>query len=266
MRCCAIVAVRNEQHHLARLLADFTGQGIDVVVIDNGSSDGSASVAQGFLGRGVLAIERLPWTGRFDLTAQLEKKREIIAGLDHDWVIHADADEWLHSPVAGESLIAGIARLSSQGFNVINFEEFVFLPAAGAPEPADPCARNLLTYYYFAPAPRRLMRAWRRDANLSNAAKGGHTLVGGPIRLAPENFVLRHYMVRSQQHALDKYEARAFADGDLAKGWHRTRRGLAGRLQLPGRAQLKSLAAWDDNDWDRSDPKPTHFWGWAGSG
>jgi glycosyltransferase involved in cell wall biosynthesis len=256
------MCVRNEEAHIRRALTDLTSQGIDVVVIDHESTDRTASICREFLGRGVLGIERLAWEGTYDQTAQLQAKARVIEQLPHDWVVHADADEWMHTRLAGESLLQGITRLDAAGYNAINFDEFVFLPAPDGDAPAD-CKRELLHYYFFEPRPLRLMRAWKRSSGLSNLPSGGHRLTGSGIMLAPESFVLRHYMVLSQEHAVAKYAGRLFAHRDLEKGWHGNRMDLsAERLRLPDPSRLKQLRDWVSVDLDRSEPKALHYWEW----
>lgn len=261
--CVAVLCVHNEESHLRRAIADFVEQGIDVAIIDHGSTDGTAEICAAFLGKGVVAIEHLHWTGEFDLTAQLQAKRELVDRLGHDWVIHADADEWMHTRSQGESLLAGIDRISRLGYNAVNFDEFVFLPGPGAVgEPLD-CRRELLNYYFFAPRENRLMRAWSRSNALENVSSGGHLLAGPDLRLAPEPFILRHYIVLSQEHAIRKYAQRVFSTGDLEKGWHDNRVNLgAARLKLPHSASLEQLPHWQSVALDRSNPRALHFWDW----
>ena len=264
--CVAVLCVRNEEAHIRRAIGDFVEQGIDVAIIDHGSTDGTADICAGFLGKGLVSIEHLPWTGEFDLTAQLQAKRVLVDRLAHDWVIHADADEWMHTRIQGESLLDGIERVSRLGHNAINFEEFVFLPAPDATEEPIDCKREMLSYYFFAPQKNRLMRAWRRQQSFNNVSSGGHVLAGAELSLAAESFVLRHYIVLSQQQAVRKYANRVFSDGDLKKGWHGNRLGLeAKRLQLPDPAMLERLPDWRSVDLERADPKTLHFWDWPGA-
>lgn len=261
--CAAILAVRNEAIHIARILDDFILQGIDVVVIDNDSSDETVPICEQFLGRGLLRIENLPWSGTFDLTAQLIAKERICRGLAHDWVIHTDADEWMHSPIEGESLLEAISRVSNAGFNAINFEEFAFIPDGNENSIPDNYQRTTLNYYYFSPGRTRLMRAWRRDAGFSNLDSGGHLLDGSNVRLAPEPFILRHYIVLSYEHAVRKYVDREFAEADVLKGWHFDRLDISGcKLKLPDVRHMKRLAHWQSMSFDRSDPKQSHYWKW----
>ena len=110
--CVAILCVRNEASHIQRAVSSFIDQGIDVVIIDHDSTDNTKEKCERFKGRGVLSVEHMPWTGAFDLTDQLEMKQRISETLGHDWIIHADADEWFQSPIQGESLLEGINRIS----------------------------------------------------------------------------------------------------------------------------------------------------------
>ena len=262
--CCAVLAIRNEAVHITRALTAYINQQIDVVVIDNTSTDETISKCKKFLGRGLLDIKVLPWQGSFDLSAQLAAKEAVIQNLSHDWVIHADADEWLQSPVVDEPLIDGIARIAAAGYNVINFEEFVFLPDANYRETESEYQKCFLHYYFFAPRPCRLMRAWQRSSMLRNTHSGGHTLSGDTIRLCPENFILRHYPVLSFNHAVAKYTTRRYAAEDRAKGWHGNRLQLsAERLKLPSPDHLKRLSHWRSREFDRSSPAVRHYWEWT---
>jgi glycosyltransferase involved in cell wall biosynthesis len=261
--CAAILAVRNEACHIRRILSLFIGQGIDVAVIDNDSTDETAAICRQYLGKGVLFMERLAWTGCFDLCAQLEAKKDVAARLDHDWLIHTDADEWMQSPQKGETLLEGICRVSAQGYNAINFDEFVFLPVDDTNKPGTHYEREILHYYFFEPSKNRLMRAWQRNTNLSNRASGGHRLAGDKLNLSPEPFILRHYIALSQQDALNKYVGRTYSATDLSKSWHGNRLALTReQLRLPRKGLLRKLPVWDSKEFDRTDPLRRHFWEW----
>lgn len=259
MRVTAVLCVRNEAPYLAVGLARLVAEGLDVAVIDNDSTDGTADILDAF-GHAIVHRSRLPFHGCFDLTAQLEAKQRLFRQLRTDWVVHVDADEILQSPRTGETLRQGIERLDAD-WNVVNFEEFVFVPTSAdeSHEGRDYQAR-MLHYYFFAPRPRRLMRAWKASAGLSHVG-GGHTLTGPDVRVAPENFLLRHYPLLSLNHARLKYPTRVFAPGDLAKGWHKNRLNVrADQIAFPPADSLRSLRSADDKAFDRSVPWRRHFW------
>ena len=144
--CAAILCVRNESLHIRRSLSDLVHQGIEVAVIDHESTDGTFEICEEFAGTGLLSIDRLKWGGVYDQTAQLKAKARIVEKLRHDWIIYTDADEWLQSPVEGETLLEGLDRITENGFNVINFEEFVFLPHHGPRVGLESYEKNILTF------------------------------------------------------------------------------------------------------------------------
>ncbi len=262
--CAAIICVRNEEKHIRRAITDFISQNIDVVVIDNGSTDSTVNICSEFLNKGLLFIKDMPWEGAFNLSQQLQIKNEIMNSLHHDWVIHADADEWIHSNVEGESLLDGITRIEKNGFDVINLEEFVFLPAQDKKHNLNNIKEEFLDYYYFSPSKHRLMRIWKRSLGYSNFESGGHKLNDKNCNIFPESFILRHYIVLSHDYAAKKYLPRVFAECDLEKSWHGNRLNLTlEKLKLPPSEKLKQLNRWDCFNFDFSDPKKEHYWEWT---
>ncbi|TSJ60885.1 glycosyltransferase family 2 protein [Starkeya sp. 3C] len=263
LKALAVVCVRNEAVHMRRCLRDLIGDGLDVFLIDNDSTDGSTEIASEFLGHGLLGIERIPWTGAFSLSDQLRAKRRIIADADHDWIVHTDADEWLCSPVEGQSLLGGIREADAAGYTCINFHEIVFVPLPGDDFLADDYASRMSTYYFFQPVYPRLNRAWKRTADIDSSRSSGHRLAGDGLRLYPQDFFLRHYIALSEGHARSKYVGRKFSDEDIAKGWHDNRRIITAEnlhvKQMPGLMRTPEPLR---HRFDLSTPLKTHFWQW----
>ena len=215
LRCAAVVACRNEAVLLKEHLPVWISEGLEIVVIDHSSTDTTHAVAEAHLGAGVLAVETMRWLGHFSLDQQLAAKAAVIETLDHDWVIHIDADEWLHSSRNDETLQGALSRLAAAGANAVNFEEFVFLPIGPN--------RSAEHYYFFEPASQRLIRAWDRRCGFSNQGQGGHRLSSSstPLRVSEESLVLRHHIVHNQRQARQKYLQRQFHPQELQKGWHK---------------------------------------------
>ena len=259
----AIVCARNEAVHMRRCLTDLIGAGLEVRLIDNGSTDGTREIAERFLGCGLLAIDDLPWTGSFSLTDQLSAKRRIVEAVPHDWIVHADADEWLMSPVEGQSLSEGLSVADAAGATYVNFHELVFTPLPGENFWFEDYAQRMLTYYFFQPYYPRLNRAWRRLGDFTAAASGGHILEGEGLQRHSVDFLLRHYIVLSEAHACAKYVGRRFSDEDRAKGWHGNRLAISPEdLKLKPIPELRRLAHADARDFDLSRPITSHFWQW----
>lgn len=259
----AVVCVRNEVAHIRRCLNDLISSGLEVHVIDNRSTDGTREIAESYLGNGVVAIDDLPWQGSFSLSDQLSAKRKIISQSHHDWILHCDADEWLVNQDANKSLIEGMDAAHKAGFNCINFHEIVFVPLPGEDFEKDDYAKQMQTYYFFQPSYPRLNRAWRRDIGLDNSASGGHLLSGEKIKRYPTDFILRHYIALSEQHARRKYVGRSFSNVDINKGWHKNRLNInEGNLSLKSSPYLRHLPTSSTQEFDLSRPATRHFWEW----
>ena len=261
MRVAVLICARNEELHIARCLSDWISGGCEVVLIDHDSDDRTAEIASRFLGHGLLSIERLPWEGVFRLREQLPLKEEIIRNITHEWVIHADADEWMTSPWQGISISEALRKVDTEGFTCVNFNEFVFVPWPQEDFTRGDYKQAMKTYYFFQPVHPYLMRAWRRDLGATHITSGGHLLDRG--NLYPVDFVLRHYIVLSMDHACQKYIGRPFDRDELEVGWHvRRARIRKDHLILHPSPCLRVLKSWDMVEFDMSAPCPTHFWEW----
>lgn len=267
----AIVCARDEALQIRRCLAGLIAEGFEVVLLDHGSTDATRSIAEDFLGQGLIRIETLPWTGSFSLSDQLRAKQAIVETSRHDWVSHFDADELPVAAPMFERVIDAVAAAAEQNCNCINFHELVFLPPPGRERFGAPefCGDHL-DYYFFQPTYPRLMRIWRRDSGLSNLAAGGHQLRGVERRLFPVDLVLRHFIVLSRAAARAKYLPRVFSEEDLARGWHGNRVNIQaeaidayfdGRLARADR--IHSLRDPDDHRYELSHPQIKHFWEWG---
>lgn len=259
----AVVCVRNERVHLRRCLTDLLAQGLDVHLIDHGSTDGTVEIAQEFLGQGLLHIDHLPWRGVFSLSEQLQAKQAVVRQATHDWIVHADADEWLCPTPEFATLREGVGAADRAGYTVINFHELVFVPLPGKDFYAEDYAARMRHYYFFQPSYPRLQRAWKRTAHLDNTHSGGHSLAGGGAKLFSMDFFLRHYIVLSEAHAQQKYGSRRFSEEDIRKGWHGNRRRIqAERLVVRPDSAMRELAHPSDQVFDLSQPTKLHFWEW----
>lgn len=264
MHILATLTIRNEAAYLKKCLSYHLGQGIEIMVIDNGSTDESLQICESFLGKGVIGIEQLAYPGYFDLTAILLKEAEVQRNSGADWLIHLDADEILQSNKASETLAEAIGRIDAKGCNAINFEEFVFLPEDST---ADYAGRDYLEemryYYCHRPGSRRLVRAFKNGIGASNLESGGHRLEGGKVKMYRKSFFLRHYIGLSERHLQQKYGNRIFSPTDLAKGWSKNRAGLTeSDIQLPPVEKLEKYPFSAKKPFRTRKAYKKHFWEW----
>ncbi len=261
MRITAILAVRNERPYLGNCLTHLIDNGLDFILIDNGSTDGTRELlSQPPFADHLVDYRTHPYDGAFDWSGLLQARETAAKESGADWVLFVSADEIMHSYVPGETLAEAIARLDAAGAQVIDFNEFVFLPVDHDYVPDAPGPQPLQHYYFYEPWRPRLMRARRRDLEVSHQAQGGHTFEGD-FRLAGESFALRHYLFRDQAHAAAKYTGRVFKADEVERGWHRNRAGAAaGQFTFPPPQTLHRLASPADRDLRRDAPRKTHYW------
>src|ERR1700721_1468338 len=93
MRIIAMLATYNEERFIAGCLEHLIGQGVDVYLMDDSSSDATVEIASRFLNKGLIGIETLVRNGTFALLPQLKRKEDLAQTLDADWFMHIDADE-----------------------------------------------------------------------------------------------------------------------------------------------------------------------------
>jgi hypothetical protein len=209
----------------------------------------------------------LPYAGYFDWQSLLQARQAAVDPVAADWILYVSADEIMHSYNAGETLRAAIARIDASRHDVVDFNEFVFLPVEEDYISDHEGVQPIRHYYFFEPQRPRLMRARKKSLQVSHVSRAGHVLTGEPFRLAPESFALRHYMFRSQAHAFLKYTERTFSPRELAHGWHLTRHGVPhSRFTFPPVAALDQLASPKDRNLSRARAHKQHYWQWPEPG
>lgn len=264
MNIVAIIACRNEEVRLGNCLSTLQENGIKFAIIDDGSTDATAEVVhRPAFRRSLVHYERRASDNVFRLEPLLMRKAELARQIDADWIIHHDADEVMQSYRPGETLAESIERVGTSDIDIINLDEFVLLPLDHAYVQDNPGPQPLLHYYFFEPAPTRLMRIWKPRFGSAVVRTGGHQVLDGSPRLAAETFALRHYIFRDQAHAFSKYESRTFDPDALKRGWHFNRvNQQREKFRFPDAAALKRLPSPDSREFDRSEPKLAHYWQW----
>ncbi len=224
-RVLAIVPARNEEDLLAGTLADLVQQGLDPIVLDNWSNDGTPDIARA---AGV-PVERFPAgadPGTYDLAALLQRVELMAAHATRaDWVVLHDVDERRRSPWPGVTLRDALWHVSEEGYNCIDHVTLTFWPtdddfvAGNDPE----CH---FRHFEFSTHPGHFhqRRGWQQCAGrVALARSAGHDVAFAGRRVYPYKFLLKHYPVRTRAQARRKLrDRRARWNGaERANGWHR---------------------------------------------
>jgi len=253
MRVVALIASYNERRFIGPCFEHLHAQGVESYLIDNGSTDETVEIAEGFLDRGLIAIEDFPRGEAYDWHALLRRKEEVAEQFtgegEADWLIHLDPDEIRLAPPGGGTLSEALALVDRAGYNAVNFLECTFVPSREEPDHhhAD-FQRTLRTYYAFSPSFPHRLTAWKTaDAPESDlAANGGHRVVFPEMRMYPESFPMKHYLFLSAPHAVEKYVERRYDESEVERGWHGWRANLsADDIRLPSQSELRIAAPGD---------------------
>jgi len=262
----AIIAVRNESLYINTVIEHLIAEGLKCVVIDNQSDDDTVERCRQYYPDHVIAIENIPYPGYYDWQTILARKDELRKSLKADWIIHHDADEIMHSNRPGETLAQAIIRVDNEGYNAINFDEFVFIHENDSVSyEGHNYYLDMHHYYYFQPAANkpRLVRAFSKAVQGDITRSAGHKPSGSNVRIHPEHLVLRHYICLSKNHAISKYVKRIYSTEELKMGWHLNRVDIgADRYGAPSAGKLTKLGD-DLRVLDYSHPYEEHYWHWG---
>jgi glycosyltransferase involved in cell wall biosynthesis len=230
-RVIALVAAYNEADIIGQVIGDLIAQGVDVYLLDHGSTDATIAEAERHLGRGLVGVERFPEESgfpaadgaRFAWRSLLRRKEQLARTLDASWFLHQDADELREAPWDGVSLGEAIRRVDALGYSAIDFRVLDFVPTSDGYGGED--LRAYFTHYRPPAWYNRLqINCWKRtDAPVDLASSGGHDARFAGRRVFPVRFLLRHYPIRSQAHGERKVfrERRPRFDAEeRAAGWH----------------------------------------------
>ena len=263
MRVVALLMVRNEERILRRCLQELYNEGVEVCLIDNESTDNTLKIAESFKNKNVFRIEHIPYYGAFELMPILQRMEQLYNEIDADWFIEHDADEIRQSPFPGYTLNEAIAYVDKQGYNAINFDEFVFIPTRNNPVHSGKDFVETMRYYYFyEPYPLRMVKAFKKtNEKIDLVSSGGHRVTFNHQLIYPYSFVLRHYITLSKPNAIAKYCDRVFSEKEIKNyNWHSQRNVIRPEnIVFPDESALKEINDTKFPVWDKSDPWKQHF-------
>lgn len=230
MRPLAILAMYNEADILDEVVADWLAQGCDVHLIDNWSTDGTGEAARRWATTypARVSIERFPDTqpSTYEWIQILNRKADIAARHPGRWIIHTDADEFRRSALPNIILCDALDLVAQTGANRVDFRLINFRPTNGS-EPTSGRIQDALRWFEFGTRPGHLKqtKAWLQgESRVDLASTGGHEVQFVGAKDFRYKFLLKHYPLRSQAHALRKIEqerlARRSPFESEVLGWH----------------------------------------------
>lgn len=223
MRIIGMIFVYNEADIVGSVIEHLLSQGIELVILDNGSTDDSYEISTRYIGKGVLSVERLV-TERFECGLILETLYEMALKHKPDWTLLSSADEFHESPYPDLTLREAIETEDQQGYNLIQFNNFEFLPTEQDRDSLETDVRKQVKYYTWNDDCQ--FHCWKVCEGITVRDGCGHYPVfpkNAKVKVSPTKYVLRHYRIRSYQHGLKKIFVERlprYPEEERKKGWH----------------------------------------------
>lgn len=205
-----MLLVYNDEDIIEEVIEHILHQQIELVVLDNGSTDKTYEICKKFLNKGILSLETYHTPTNFSDVLPMLLRMVYDLALQHspDWVIRSDADELLESGLKGVTLKEAISEADTQGYNLIQFARFDFFMTDDDNDSAKLLKEKLRYYSCYGDF---VYRAWKFFPGIEVSDAHGHYPVFPPginYNISPRKFVLRHYPLRSKEQAERKIRER----------------------------------------------------------
>jgi len=208
---CGLLFCYNEEHILRETLRHYLSQGIDLVVVDNCSTDSSPDIVREFMedkgrhkGRVVdtIRVETDGYEWGNILKAANDYMHRNLSG--YEWILQIDADGFYQSPVRGMSLHEFMRASQRFGYNIIDGKWFDFHPTE-ADEPAIESPLERIRYCRVEPyGPMPQHKIFRYHPSIDFYTSLGHECHRDKSRVAPLKYIYRHYPWVSFEHGVKK--------------------------------------------------------------
>jgi len=199
-----MLPVYNEQEIVGEVIEHLLSEGLDLVVLDNGSKDGSYEVCKKFAEKGLIVLEQYS-SPSFNWPLVLRMLYDMALRKNPDWLIRSSQDEFLESGISNVSLKEAIIKEDEKGCNLIQFDVFEFF-MTDADNLQAKSTRERFPYYSWQNEDQ--YRAWKYHPGIRVEDAGGHYPIFPrhiKYKIANRKFVHRHYRYRNKQQAIKNH-------------------------------------------------------------
>jgi len=196
-----MLPVYNEQEIVGEVIEHLLSEGLDLVVLDNGSKDGSYEVCKKFAEKGLIVLEQYS-SPSFDWPLLLRMLYHMALRKNPDWFLLSGQDEFLESGISNVSLKEAIIKEDENGYNLIQFDVFEFF-MTDADNLQAKSTRERFPYYSWQN--ENHYRAWKYNPGIRVEDAGGHFPIFPrhiKYKIANRKLVNRHYRFRNKQQAI----------------------------------------------------------------
>jgi len=202
-----MMAVYNDEDFISEVLENAISQGIELVLLDDGSTDNTYEICSKFLGKGILELY-LHKSNSWNEEENHRILHDLALRHNPDWLILFGSDEFLESWNNKVTLEDAISQVDREGYNLIQFNWFNFFLTSKDDEQSKSIKEKLK---YYSWASDYLYRSWKNIPGVELKVRGGHYPIfpqGITYKIYPRKFVLRHYQFRNIEQFKKKVQDR----------------------------------------------------------
>ena len=201
-----MLSVYNDGDIIKEVIEHLLTQNLELVVLDNGSTDGSFEICRKFQDKGILQLKQFQ-TETYNQFLVYRMLYDMTIAHNPDWVVKIDSDEFLESGISKMNLKDAIIQVDKEGYNLIQFDRFDFFMTDDDKKNSD-SIKNKLRYY--SCQGDFLYRSWKYIPGITLGTNGHYPVFPGGTgyKIYSKKFVLRHYSFRSKEQAKKKISGR----------------------------------------------------------
>ena len=113
-----MLPVYNEQEIVGEVIEHLLSEGLELVVLDNGSTDGSYEVCKKYAEKGLIGLDQYS-SPSFNWPLLLRMLYDMALRKNPDWFLRSNQDDFLESGISNVSLKEAIIKEDEKGCNLI---------------------------------------------------------------------------------------------------------------------------------------------------
>jgi len=259
MKIVGMISAFNEEDIIEECINHHLSQGIDLVVLDTGSTDSTFEICKKFSDNQKIKLFQIKST-KWDLPLNLSMTYHLALRESPDWIFHIDADEFFESGQDSIDLKSAIEKVDREGFNLIQFDRFDFFMTENDNKNLESVLKKFLYYSYGGDS---FYRAWKFFPGVRNDFQDGAFPIFPEVhkyKIFPTKLVCRHYQFRTKEQGMKKIQERLsklknMPDMELGINFHYQKRIDSNFQFLVNHNSL--LKYNEDNTWNTKN-KPKH--------
>jgi len=222
MKIIGMLPVYNDEDMVGEVIEHLLSQGLELVVLDNGSTDNSYEICKKFAEKGLITLDQKK-TSKFDFPLILRILYDMALTRNPDWLIRSDQDEILESGTENLTLKEAIKQEDEKGHNLIQFDVFEFFTTNNDNHFAKSVKDE---FRYYSWQHDYAYRSWKHIPGVRVENEAGHMPIfpeGCPYRISEKKFVLRHYRFRNKEQAIRNNKQRLLRTNNTPEkniGWY----------------------------------------------